>query len=166
MKNSSVKRWIGILLVLCLTAVAFPQPAQAAEAYDLWIGGVQVTSENKDNITAAIKAVHPNAADGTATFDPVTNTLILNGFSYQGSGYAFDLFSEAAVYSGLTTLQITAINANSLSHTTSSSASYGIYTAGGLAITNESSGSLTGRHGRSAAAYPVFRGMCSGILPH
>ena len=146
MKNSSVRRWIGILLVLCLTAVAFPQTAQAAEDYNLWIGGVQITSENKDDITAAINAVKLNAASGTATFDPVTNTLTVSDFHYVGSGYAFDLLgtpSEAAVYSGLDTLQITAINANSLSHTTSSSASYGIYTAGGLAITNDSSGSLT-----------------------
>ena len=147
MKNSGVKRWIGILLVACLAAVALPQTTQAAEAYNLWIGGVQVTSGNKDAITAAINTVKPNTASGTATFDPVTNTLTLSDFHYAGSGYTFQTFdgepAEAALYSGLATLQITAINTNSLSHTTLNDHTYGIYTAGGLVITNDSSGSLT-----------------------
>ena len=122
MKNSGVKRWIGILLVACLAAVALPQTTQAAEAYNLWIGGVQVTSGNKDAITAAINTVKPNTASGTATFDPVTNTLTLSDFHYAGSGYTFQTFdresAEAALYSGLTTLQITAINTSRTKDTT------------------------------------------------
>ena len=44
-----------------------------AESYDLWVGGVRVTSENKDDI--------PGFDTGTASFDPAANTLTLNGVS-------------------------------------------------------------------------------------
>ncbi|MBP5608377.1 MAG: hypothetical protein J6X66_08955 [Lachnospiraceae bacterium] len=41
------------------------------EAYDLWVGDVQINSANKDNI--------PNLQGGTGTYDPSANTLTLNG---------------------------------------------------------------------------------------
>ena len=63
--------------------------------YDLYIGGVQVTSANKDDITTAIG----NAASGTATYDPETSTLTLNNFSYTGEGYNYTSNVYALIYS-------------------------------------------------------------------
>ena len=48
---------------------------EPATNYDLWIAGIQVTSENKDNI---LPSASPGC--GTASFDPATNTLSLNDF--------------------------------------------------------------------------------------
>lgn len=42
--------------------------------YDLWVGGVQVTSANKDDI---LKGTDP-LNEGNASFDPATNTLTLD----------------------------------------------------------------------------------------
>lgn len=45
--------------------------------YDLWVGGVQVTSANKDNITGVgIKSVADT--DGKVSYDPEQNILTLN----------------------------------------------------------------------------------------
>ena len=60
--------------------------------YDVWVGGVQVTSANKDNIVVP-------GATGLATYNPETNTLTLNNFSYTGEGYEYDSNSAcAAIY--------------------------------------------------------------------
>ncbi len=59
----------------------------AAYAVDLplWIAGVQVTTVNADDITAAINAVG-FAAEGDASYDYDTNTLTLDGFVCAGMG--------------------------------------------------------------------------------
>jgi len=62
--------------------------------YDLWVGGVQVTSANKDDITTAITEAG-GTADGTATYDPESETLTLNGFSYTGEGRETENYNAA-----------------------------------------------------------------------
>jgi len=57
------------------------------EEYPLRVGGVQVTSANKGDITAAITAAG-GTASGTASYDPETGTLTLSGFNYTGTGNA------------------------------------------------------------------------------
>ncbi len=65
------------------------KPAYAATSYDLWVAGIQVTDDNKDNIL-----VSGEGATGTASFDPLTNTLSLNNFNIvpqdSGSTSIFD----------------------------------------------------------------------------
>ena len=56
--------------------------------YDLWVGGVQVTSANKDNIVVP-------GATGSATYDPDTKTLTLNNFSYTGEGRVTQYYNAA-----------------------------------------------------------------------
>ena len=51
--------------------------------YDLWVGGVRVTSTNRGDITAAITAAG-GTASGSAEYDPKTNTLTLNGATITG----------------------------------------------------------------------------------
>lgn len=54
--------------------------AKAEEAYNVWVGGTQVTSENATNIPVA----EGNTQTGTASYNAETNTLTLDGFSCDG----------------------------------------------------------------------------------
>ena len=49
--------------------------------YNLWVGGKQVTSSNRNNIPAA-----NGTKSGTASYDPKTNTLTLDNYNYIGTG--------------------------------------------------------------------------------
>lgn len=60
---------IGLFFVLCLF-IAMPMPAQAAD-YNLWVGGVRVTDDNKDGVTGA-------GIEGTVSYNPATKTLTLD----------------------------------------------------------------------------------------
>ena len=63
------KKLFAILLSIEMVAGLLPATALAAEptVYDIWVDGVQVTSENKDNLCG-----------GTVSYDPTTHTLSLN----------------------------------------------------------------------------------------
>ena len=110
--------------------------------YDLWVGGVQVTSANKDDITTAITEAG-GTADGTATYDPESETLTLNGFSYTGQGYVYDSPWCAAIFSK-NDLTVEVVGSNTVTASVT-----GSYTAealnvwGALTITGDSGSSLT-----------------------
>ena len=63
------KKLFAILLSIVMVAVLLPVTALAADptVYDIWVDGVQVTSENKDNLCS-----------GTVSYDPATHALSLN----------------------------------------------------------------------------------------
>ena len=63
------KKLFAILLSIVMVAGLLPATALAAEptVYDIWVDGVQITSENKDNLCG-----------GTVSYDPTTHTLSLN----------------------------------------------------------------------------------------
>ena len=63
------KKLFAILLSIVMVAGLLPATALAADltVYDIWVDGVQVTSENKDNLCG-----------GTVSYDPNTHTLSLN----------------------------------------------------------------------------------------
>ena len=63
------KKLFAIPLSIVMVAGLLPVTALAAEptVYDIWVDGVQVTSENKDNLCS-----------GTVSYDPTTHTLSLN----------------------------------------------------------------------------------------
>ena len=63
------KKLLAILLSMVMVAGLMPFTALAADstAYDIWVDGVQVTSENKDDLCG-----------GTVSYDPTTHTLSLN----------------------------------------------------------------------------------------
>ena len=65
--------------------------AAEPESYGIKVGCVEITSENKDDITKAINedTIYEGSATGTATFEPsedegVLGTLKLDGFTYNG----------------------------------------------------------------------------------
>ena len=63
------KKLLALLLSMVMLVGLMPFTALAADstAYDIWVDGVQVTSENKDNLCG-----------GTVSYDPTTHTLSLN----------------------------------------------------------------------------------------
>lgn len=63
------KKLLAILLSMVMLVGLMPFTALAADstAYDIWVDGVQVTSENKDDLCG-----------GTVSYDPTTHTLSLN----------------------------------------------------------------------------------------
>ncbi len=63
------KKLFTILLSIVMVVGLLPVAALAADptTYDIWVDGVQVTSENKDNLCG-----------GTVSYDPTTHTLSLN----------------------------------------------------------------------------------------
>ena len=129
---------IALMLSLSVTAFAAEEPT----TYDIWVGGVQVTSANKDDITTAITEAG-GTADGTATYDPESETLTLNGFSYTGEGYVYDSPWCAAIFAK-NDLTVKVVGSNTVTASVT-----GSYTAealnvwGGLTITGDSGSSLT-----------------------
>ena len=63
------KKLLAILLSVVMLVGLMPFTVLAADptVYDIWVDGVQVTSENKDNLCG-----------GTVSYDPTTHTLSLN----------------------------------------------------------------------------------------
>ena len=63
------KKLFALLLSIVMVVGLLPVTVLAADStvYDIWVDGVQVTSENKDNLFS-----------GTVSYDPTTHTLSLN----------------------------------------------------------------------------------------
>ena len=81
-----------LTLVLVLSLVSgLPMTAKAAQAYKLWIGGVEVTSENCEDIKG------DKITEGKVSYDDATHTITLEGAvisggseESKGSGIYFD----------------------------------------------------------------------------
>jgi len=108
----------------------------AVEYYDLWVGGIQVTSENKDNITGS------GIEKGTVTYDPDNCILTLNGATIKGSKsdeISGTIYKYGIWFWGY--LKINLMGSNEIiDESGSNTISYGIYTTHTLTITG--SGSL------------------------
>lgn len=137
---------ISIALMLSLSVTAF-----AAEEPTLYVAGVAVTSDNLE-----INSADNGAITGSAKYDPVTNTLTLDNFSYTGEGYAIpDTESGAIIYSN-GNLKLKLVGVNSITYDNSANlvvASEGLFVEGDLTVTDDSNGSLTATAG--------YLGICS-----
>ena len=104
-------------------------------SYNLWVGGIQVTSENCDDI--------PSLTEGTASYDPESNTLMLDNVQgIKGAYYG------ALIHSRLDTLNVLLSGNNLLSASyeqngglTSCSSAFSSF--GNMVFSAESDGSLT-----------------------
>ncbi len=138
------KRFLSMLLAIMMVVGLMPAASLTALAatttYDLWVGGEQVTSEK---LTVA-------GTTGTATYDPDTNTLTLNDYTYEGAGHAGRMDCGAIYYGGADTLKLVLVGENSITHTPDN-ASYSscIYVSSDLMISGN--GDLTANGG--AAEY-------------
>ena len=114
------KKLFAILLSIVMVAGLLPATALAAEptVYDIWVDGVQVTSENKDNLCS-----------GTVSYDPTTHTLSLNNATLDS-----DTMSDYGIKTTIpSTLKIRLTGTNSITRT---------YTGGGMAIAPNSGNSV------------------------
>lgn len=116
--------------------------------YDLWIGGNQVTSDNRTAI--------PGSTTGTISFSPESNTLTLNGVT-----------SESYIKSGLSSLIINLVGTNTIDIAGNSAVLESTNSNAPLTITKEgSSASLTiSNHYASGQQYPVIFGFTSVSYP-
>ena len=114
------KKLFAILLSIVMVAGLLPATALAAEptVYDIWVDGVQVTSENKDNLFS-----------GTVSYDPTTHTLSLNNATLDN-----DTMSDYGIKTTIpSTLKIRLTGTNSITRT---------YSGGGIAIAPNSGNSV------------------------
>ena len=92
------KRLSGLISVIVSAAIVFSlipkifgtERVRAEESYNIWVGGIQVTGANKDNILYDKKA--------SVKFDPDTYTLTLN--EPENMGFYPEIGKEAIVYIG------------------------------------------------------------------
>ena len=106
------KKLFALLLSIVMVVGLLPVTALAADptAYDIWVDGVQVTSENKDNLF-----------NGTVSYDPTTHTLSLNNATLDN-----DAMSDYGIKTIIpSTLKIRLTGTNSITRT---------YTGGGVGI--------------------------------
>ena len=95
------KKLFAILLSIVMVIGLLPATALAAD-YDIWVDGVQVTSENKDNLFS-----------GTVSYDPTTHTLSLNNATLDN-----DTMSDYGIKTIIpSTLKIRLTGTNSITRT-------------------------------------------------
>ena len=148
------KRILGVLLCLCMMCALMPAISLATETtYNLFVGGVEVTSENKDNITGPGILL---GEGGKVSYDPTSKTLTLNNVNITGiHSFANGIGTDSAgIYyaydSSDASRNINLIGANSICVElgTSDLCCYGIFDddySQGLTITGN--GSLTVQSG-------------------
>ena len=98
------KKLFAILLSIVMVVGLLPITALAADptVYDIWVDGVQVTSENKDNLCG-----------GTVSYDPATHTLSLNNATLDS-----DTLSDYGIKTIIpSTLKIRLTGTNSITRT-------------------------------------------------
>ena len=114
-------------------------------SYDLWVGGTQVTNDNKNDIFG----------NGTVSFNTDTNTLTLNNATLTES-YEYEPYYESVIYSALPSLTVNLTGTNEIAPT--STYSDGIDAAGGCNITVTGNGTLNitnGYYGFYVGSYDV-----------
>ena len=134
----------------------------SSESYDLYVGGVQVTSANKDDITAAI-VDSGQTATGQAKYDPDAKTLTIKNFEFIGIGYqdssAYPMCG--GIWSGINDLTLVIDGDNNITEVGGSRpTSIGIWAENGLII--KGIGTLTAK-GSTPTPYSNGHGYSYGI---
>ena len=114
------KKLLAILLSTVMIVGLLPVTALAEDptVYDIWVDGIQVTSENKDNL-----------CNGTVSYDPTTHTLSLNNATLDN-----DTMSDYGIKTIIpNTLKIRLTGTNSITRTCS---------GGGIGIAPNSNNSV------------------------
>lgn len=114
-----------ILALVLVLMLGIPALANEVEAYPVWVGGVQVTAGNAQDVLG----------DGTVSYDAESNTLTLNGAEITG-GYEQEEGSVAAIYAA-GDLNIALIGTNGVTAPDASASSNGIRVEGDLSISGD-----------------------------
>lgn len=140
------KHILSVLMCLCLALSLVPTVALAADTtnYDIWVGGVQVTSANAADVLG----------NGTVSYDAQTGTLTLDsanmtGTHTDGSGVG------AAIYAD-TDLTLALTGDNSAIGPITGVASSGVYCSGALAVNGSGSLSAVGGAATSGYSFGVY----------
>ncbi len=119
----------------------------SATTYNIWVGGVQVTSDNKADVLGA--------ADGegaTVTYNSDTNTLTLNGATINGTYEGTWIDGTTSAYYGIyadTALKLEMVGDSTITGKSQTGiASIGIYTTGALTISGSGSLYIIGGTGK------------------
>lgn len=110
---------IVLALVLCLSLLPVAAFAEEPETYGLWVGGVEVNSENADDVLG----------DGTVSYERTSHTLTLNGAEITGATIN-EAKDTVGIYS-VGQLAIVLVGENSI-EVPDGDSSAGICVAGGL----------------------------------
>ncbi len=119
----------------------------SATTYGIWVGGVQVTDANKDDVLDAA-----NYEGATITYDPDTSTLTLDNATINAAHNGTWIDSATTAYYGIyaeTALKIEMVGSNTvIGKSQSGSASIGIYTGGSLNLSGSGSLYVSGGTGK------------------
>lgn len=137
------------------TAVAFGLVDPLSNTtYNIWVGGVQVTDVNKDNISGT-------GISGNISYDPNTSTLTLDDSTitavYEKTkiNYSNEEEHQYGIYADITDLKIVVTRDNKINCPDANSKySYGIYTKGSLEISG--TGSLYANSGKGSVSYGIY----------
>ena len=117
-------------------------PSTDVVKYDVWVGGIQVNSQNKDTIQ-----------DGVS-YNPAAKTLTLNAATITGAPnrqYTSKITDACGIYSKHDlNIELSGTNAVSGSTETQDNGNYGIFVSGKLTFTSDSNGSITVSGGESS----------------
>ena len=132
------------LPIAAAQGMASPLPATT---YNIWVGGVQVTDANKDDVLDAA-----NYEGATITYDPDTSTLTLDNATINAAHNGTWIDSATTAYYGIyaeTALKIEMVGSNTvIGKSQSGSASIGIYTGGTLNLSGSGSLYVSGGTGK------------------
>lgn len=128
----SAGKCLLVFMVSLWAAVALqPAAVQAADitTYDIWVGGEQVTSANAGGVTGS-------NITGAVSYDPGINTLTLDNASITATTVSGAVYQNDTmgiyVKGSISNLTIELKGSNTITGTTASESSYGIYAAGNL----------------------------------
>ncbi len=149
MKSKTPLRRLAMILTVLLSVLLLPDKAAAVAVneYDLWVGGIRVTSDNAGNVLG----------DGKVSFNPETGTLTLDNATINGTSISDVTVSNIGIYSKIPlTIHVTGTNTVTSGVATNYGDSYGILSENTLNVTG--GGTLTatagkGHHSSGIATY-------------
>ena len=131
------KRLLSAFMVICMILALLPMNSKRTlaeeapvEYYELWVGGVQVTSKNKDNITGP-------GISGSVSYIPETQTLAVSSAAITGvySGVTLDGWPFKSAIYATGPLKIVLTGNNTMSVVSEKNIdNYGIYSLGNITI--------------------------------
>ncbi len=139
MKKRFNKSW-GIVFLLAMIFSLLPISAFATEHYGIYVAGIEITSDNKDDV----RGPGISGQNGAIKYDPDTKTLTLNGVSginradidVDGRTYS------VGIYSTVEDLKLQLLQANNIMPSTSVNDSIGIW-AKNLKVFGDASGATS-----------------------
>ena len=129
----------------------FEEAAPAVD-YSLWIGGTRVTSLNASDVFG----------DGKVSYDPESNTLTLNNYSYEGEYIWSDGPTQGAAirYEGTDTLKLVLNGESSVTYSgRKRDACYGLYSKKSLVISGDGALTATATPDYGSGVYVVNGGI-------